>query len=87
VLYYRSQIAGLLVDAKVWRLGAGAFVENGVNVPRRRCGCRASRQQSSTKARKLDGKIAHGHFGFFAESMSLPSMPVACGRAIFVFFD
>src|SRR6267378_4289123 len=79
-----AQIAGLLVDAKL-ALGAGAFVENGVNVLD---GAAAAEFVDNIidKGEEFDGEIAHGHFGFFAEVDEFAFDAVACG-APFIFFD
>src|SRR5260370_1511090 len=57
-----AQVAGLLEDAKL-ALGAGAFVENGVNVFD---GTAAAELVDHVvdKGEQLNSQIGHGHFGF-----------------------
>src|SRR5713101_4976405 len=84
MFHYRAQVAGLLVDAKL-ALGAGAFVENGVDVLD---GAAAAELVDNIvdKGKQLDGEIAHGHFAFLAEVDEFTFDAVARG-APFVFFD
>src|SRR6266849_6852382 len=79
-----AQVAGLLVDAKL-ALGAGALVENGVNVLD---GAAAAEVVDHVvdEGEQLDGKIAHGHFGLLAEIDELAFDAVASGAPL-VFFD
>src|SRR5882762_10261742 len=79
-----AQVAGLLVDAKL-PLGAGAFVENGVNVFD---GAAAAELVDNIvdESEELDGEVAHGDFGLLAEVDELALDTVARG-APFIFFD
>src|SRR5258706_2538620 len=84
MLHDGAQIAGLLVDAKL-PLGAGAFVENRVNVFD---GAAAAELVNDVvdEGKQLDGEIAHGHFSFLAEVDELAFDAVASG-APFIFFN
>src|SRR6267378_6242504 len=84
MLHDGAQVAGLLKDAKL-ALGAGALVENGVNVFD---GASAAQfvDDIVDEGEQLDGKVAHGHFGLLAEIDELAFDAVA-GGAPLVFLD
>src|SRR5260370_18842529 len=83
MLHDGAQVASLLIDAKL-ALGAGAFVENGVNVFD---GTAAAELVDHVvdKGEQLNGKVAHGHFGFLAEVDELAFDAVASGTPFILF--
>src|SRR6202790_461649 len=80
----RSQVAGFLVDAEL-AFGARAFIQNGVDVFD---GAAAAQivHHVFYKLEQLGGKLAHGHFRFFADIDEFALDAVARG-APFIFFD
>src|ERR1700684_2419367 len=82
--YHRFQVAGLLIDAQL-TLRAGAVFENRMDVFD---GAAAAEIVHDVihEFEQLEGELAHGDFGLFAEIDELAFDTVARG-APFVFFD